>query len=438
MAARANPHWVGLLVALSAGGLCAAQDLAPPAPIGRVIFADPGDPPAYRPLSADERQRFDLGHAVFNTQFVPPGTPNAGRRSGLGPLYNAAACDACHTEGAHGRGPLGDGPAPAALVIELQRASDGIRSSDGDPRYGQVLNTQAVAGIPAEAAVVIHFTKREGYYADGTRWSLRVPRYELTGLNYGALDPQTILAPRIARPLFGLGLLEAVPQSALPPQIGRHASGRFNWQGGAHSIAEQTTRALAREMGLTNTALRVDDCTIAQTACSAINAQTPAPEVQEPLLQALLEFEHWLAVPAPLPSGDASPPPGSARLFMTLGCSACHRPTLPVVLDTPVDGSAAHVIALYSDLQLHNLGMSLDDRTFAGLPMGSRWRTAPLWGLGYRMRHPIAQTFLHDGRARSVEEAILWHDGEAHASHDGYMKLSGAQREQLLQFLGSL
>jgi CxxC motif-containing protein (DUF1111 family) len=108
------------------------------------------------------------------------------------------------------------------------------------------------------------------------------------------------------------------------------------------------------------------------------------------------------------------------------------------VLDTPVDGSTEHVIAAFSDLQLHNLGTALDDRTLAGQPMRSRWRTAPLWGLGYRTRHPIAQTFLHDGRARSVEEAILWHGGEAQASHDDYVKLTRAQREQLLQFLGSL
>jgi len=437
MAARANPKWVGLLVALSAGGVCAAQNLAPPAPIGRSVFVNPGDPPAYRPLTADERQRFDLGHAVFNTQFVPPGTPNAGRRSGLGPLYNAAACDECHTEGAHGRGPLGAGPAPAALVIELQRASSGLRTSDGDPRYGHVLNTQGIAGVPAEGAVVIHYTERAGHFADGTRWSLRVPQYELSGLNYGALDPQTIVAPRIARPLFGLGLLEAVPQSATP-QIGRHPYGRFNWQGNAQSIAEQATRALAREMGLTTTMLSVDDCTIAQTACLAVNAQTPAPEVQEPLLQALLAFLYWVAVPTPLPSGDDAPPHGSAQLFATLGCSACHSPSVPVVLNTPVDGSTEHVIEVYSDLQLHDLGTLLNDRTLAGLAVRSRWRTAPLWGLGYRMRHPIAQTFLHDGRARSIEEAILWHGGEAQASHDDYMKLTSAQREQLLQFLGSL
>jgi CxxC motif-containing protein (DUF1111 family) len=437
MAGRAELCWLGLL-ALSAGALCAADDTDAPLPFGRAIFADAGDPPAYRPLNPEEQQRFELGHAVFNTPFVPPDTPHAGRRSGLGPLYNASSCDECHTEGAHGRGPLGDGPAPAALVIELQRVTGGERSGEGDPRYGHVLNTQAVAGVSAEGAVVIHYGERTGHYADGTRWVLRVPRYELVGLHYGALDAQTILAPRIARPLFGLGLLEAVLPSAVPPPPRRQPSGRFNWQGDAHSIAEQTTRALSREMGLTTTALHADDCTSAQQACRASDAQQPEPEMQEPLLQALLAFEHWVAVPSPLPSGDVPAPPGSAGLFSATGCSGCHHPVLPVVPDTPTAGGSTRLIAAYTDLQRHDLGTSLDDHTVDGAPIATRWRTTPLWGLGYRMRHPIAQTFLHDGRARSVEEAILWHGGEARASQEEYRKLSRAQRAQLLQFLGSL
>src|SRR6202044_41148 len=167
------------LVALVAA-LTSAAGLVPSAavPIGSAPFINPGDPPAWRPLNPVEQQLFDLGHAVFNTPFVAAGTPGAGRRSGLGPLFNAAACDECHNQGAHGRGPLGEGPAPAALVVELQTMVGAQRSEAGDPSYGHVFNTHAVAGAAAEGEVLIHYSSRDGRYADGARGNLREPHYE--------------------------------------------------------------------------------------------------------------------------------------------------------------------------------------------------------------------------------------------------------------------
>jgi CxxC motif-containing protein (DUF1111 family) len=432
---RAATALVALVVALtSAAG--AAPNAA--APIGSAPFISPGDPPAWRPLSAAEQQLFDLGHAVFNTPFVPEGTPGAGRRSGLGPLFNAAACDECHNEGAHGRGPLGEGPAPAALVMELQTMVGAERSEAGDPSYGHVFNTHAVAGVAAEGDVLIHYSSRDGHYADGTRWNLREPRYELSGLHYGPLEPTTVLEPRIAPTLFGLGLLEAVSGPQMHSPLGGAEAGHFNWQGTAHSIVEQTTRAFSREMGLTTSVLPRDDCTLTQVVCGQLSAAAAVPEVQEELLQALLDFEHWVAAPTPLPTGAVVPPRGSAALFAALGCLACHQSRLHVTLDAPLQGRREQVIAPYTDLRLHDLGRALDDMTVAGQPVPSRWRTAPLWGLGYRMRHPLAQTFLHDGRARSVDEAILWHEGEALRAREAYIKLNAAEREKLLQFLSSL
>jgi len=189
---------------------------------------------------------------------------------------------------------------------------------------------------------------------------------------------------------------------------------------------------------LTTSVLPRDDCTLSQVACGQLSAAASVPEVQEELLQALLAFEHWVAVPTPLPTGAVVPPPGSAELFAALGCLACHQSQLQVTLDVPLEGRREQVIAPYTDLRLHDLGRGLDDKTVAGRPVPSRWRTAPLWGLGYRLRHPIALTFLHDGRARSVDEAILWHEGEALRAREAYIKLNAVQREKLLQFLSSL
>ena len=432
--ARAAAALVGVVAALTS----AAGATLYAAPIGRAPFISPGDPPAWRPLSAAEQQLFDLGHAVFNTPFVPEGTPGAGRRSGLGPLFNAAACDQCHNEGAHGRGPLGEGPAPAALVMELQTMVGADRSEAGDPSYGHVFNTHAAAGVAAEGDVLIHYGSRDGHYADGTSWNLREPRYELSGLHYGLLEPTTVLEPRIAPTLFGLGLLEAVSGPERHSELGTAESGRFNWQGTAHSILEQTTRAFSREMGLTTSVLPRDDCTLTQVVCGQLSAAARVPEVQEELLQALLAFEHWVAVPTPLPTGAVAAPRGSAELFAALGCPACHQSRLQVRLEVPLRGRREQVIGPYTDLKLHDLGRALDDMTIAGRPVPSRWRTAPLWGLGYRMRHPLAQTFLHDGRARSVDEAILWHEGEALGPREAYIKLNAVERDKLLQFLSSL
>ncbi|HEY0181054.1 MAG TPA: di-heme oxidoredictase family protein, partial [Dokdonella sp.] len=162
----------------------------------RADFADTRNPPPYRALGAAERARFDLGHALLNTQWVAAGTPNAARRDGLGPVFNAASCDACHNEGARGQGLAHDGALPASIVVQLARTTpDG--GDAPDPAYGHVLNPEALDGFAAEADVEVRYAVREGRYADGTPWQLREPHYEIRGLRYGALAADTAIKPRI-------------------------------------------------------------------------------------------------------------------------------------------------------------------------------------------------------------------------------------------------
>jgi len=380
-------------------------------------FTDHRNPPAYRALADAAQARYELGMAVFNTQFVAAGTPNAGRRDGLGPLFNAASCDACHNNGAHGRGPTEDGPAPASVVIELAVPSTDPIDPPGDPVYGRVLNTSALGDVPPEGAVMIHYDEQAGHYPDGNAWHRRAPRYDLTGLQYGPMAATTVVKPRLAPALFGVGLLEA-------------AGGRFGWQGNAVSVRDQTTRAFAREMGLTTRDIAQDDCTPAETKC----LQQPnggAPEVSDELLDAVLTFEQYLAVPS-APAPQRRQDPGEA-LFTSVGCAACHQKSRRVELD-----GTATAIEPYTDLALHELGPGLADRDVAGHLVASRWRTAPLWGLGYRISSERFATFLHDGRARSVEEAILWHDGEAAPVRKRFERLSSAQRRALLHWVETL
>ena len=398
-------------------------------------FTDRRNPPSYRKLSEAESARYDLGMAVFNTHFVVAGTPNAGRLDGVGPLFNSSSCDSCHNNGARGRGPTGDGPAPDSLVIQLTAATANSRTDpEGDPVYGRVFNPIALNGVPPEGEVLIHYETRHGHYPDGTAWSLRVPHYELTQLRYGPIAPGTIVKPRLAPALFGAGLLDAIQ-----PEGGEQAAaintGRFGWQATALSVRDQTARAFAREMGLTSADQPNDDCTAAEAAC----LQQPnggSPEVSDDLFNAVLSFQRSLAVPAsPTPHEDVDL---GGQTFTNLGCVACHRPQWPVTLPDGDGKPNSATISPYTDLSLHNLGPALADQTIAGKKVTSRWRTAPLWGLGYRMSLERFPTFLHDGRARSAEEAILWHDGEAAGARGKFEHLTAGQRKAFLHWLETL
>jgi CxxC motif-containing protein (DUF1111 family) len=339
---------------------------------------------------------------------------------------------------------------------------------------------------------MIRYEEIAGHYPDGSAWSLRAPHYTMTNLHYGPLSPQTIIKPRLAPALFGAGLLDAasvdsdsgaIPRGATPsgarpigdttldaaPPTAPHprsastthapegppAHGRFGWQASALSVRDQTARAFAREMGLTSADMRTDDCTKAEKACqqhpsggssggpsggspggSPDGPAAGSPEVSDDIFNAVVSFQRWLAVPAsPTPHAI---PDEDASTFAKLGCIACHQPQLRVALADETGKDVAAVIAPYTDLRPHDLGSRLADETVAGKKITSMWRTAPLWGLGYRMSLERFPTFLHDGRARSAEEAILWHDGEAAGARTRFEQLSAPERKTFLHWLETL
>ncbi len=446
---------IARLAALALGLAPGIAAWAEPLPFGVEPFLHHRDPPFFRALDEAERARAELGHEVLNTHWVPAGTPNAQRRDGVGPLFNVDSCDECHNEAAHGRGPTGDGLAPFGLEIHLEEPRVPRTETRCDPVYGCVLNPVALRGVRPEGQVVIHYREIAGRYPDGRRWSLRVPSYHLVDLGYGPLAEQTIIEPRLAPAIFGDGLLESVPVSAIvdgasgsgasqrslgvPAWQWRHGArvlGRFGWQGSAVSIRDQTTRAFAREMGLTSSVITADDCTVAETACRE-QPNGGSPEVSDTLLDAVVDFQSWLAVPAS-PQAPAERGGAGRALFAELGCAACHRPELPVELRGGNGQLIRRTIEPYTDLRLHDLGMALADRNVAGVKLRTRWRTAPLWGLGYRLKRESSPTFLHDGRARSVAEAILWHGGEAIGARRRFERLQASQRQALLLWLGTL
>ena len=444
-------RWLSVATLVALGFRAESSD----APIGGRVFVDPRNPPSYQSLDETESAQVKVGHSVFDTELVGAETTGVPGPIGLGPLFNAASCNACHNEGAHGRGPTGDGPVPVALVIQLQSPSSGADAeSSGDPVYGHVFNTSAVKPVQAEGAVTVRYTESVGYYYPfGGRWTLRVPHYRLERLSYGPLAPGTVIKPRLAPALFGDGLLEAVPEAAISEgaaesgggngagasawhsRQGKRSMGRFGWQAGAVSVRDQTTIAFAREMGLTSTDRPEDDCTPAETNCPG-RSDGAAPEVSEELLSAVVAFVRALAVPesASHPAGEAT----GSKLFASTDCGTCHRSRITVQRPRADGTVISSVIAPYTDLKLHDLGSELADETVSGERVKSLWRTAPLWGLGYRVKQENFPTFLHDGRATSIEEAILWHSGEAAYSKYKFMKLGPRAREALLRWLETL
>jgi CxxC motif-containing protein (DUF1111 family) len=393
---------------------------------GRAAMSDPASPPPWTEVHATTKRHFDLGHMLFNARWQPAG--HASQLVGLGPLFVENSCATCHEGGARGRPPTAAGALSSSFVLQL-----------GGPAtaYGHVLNTRAIEGHQPEGRITVTLHQREGRHADGQRWTLREPRYAVVDSPLPALPAGVVLKPRIGPAVFGVGLIDAVPRSALeairdaqPAAVRGEVGGRFGWQGDAMSLVDQTALAFAREMGLTSGMLSRDDCTQAQADCLEA-PQAVTPELPEEFFHAVNTFQFLLAAPARGKIDPATDVAGAA-LFERAGCAACHVPQLSV----PRDQGGIRIDP-YTDLLLHDLGEGLADRTVAGTVVPSRWRTPPLWGLAHALQAgPVA--LLHDGRASSIEEAILWHEGQGAEARRNFMAMDAASRQQLLAWVESL
>jgi CxxC motif-containing protein (DUF1111 family) len=432
--------WLALL------GVAAAAAPAERPSIGIQVQEDAHPPQPWRTLTLEEQAAFDLGYKVFNTEWVPANTP-AGRIDGLGPLFNAQGCDACHNSRRRGRGPVGDGDRPAGLVIQLGRRRQDGTLRRGTAEYGFVLNTAAIAGFVPEARIEVRYRLQPAILPDGTRIELREPHYHVADLSGPALAANTVLMPRLPPSVHGVGLLERVPPAELERignaeaaagihgrivwlvQANARVPGRFGWQATGPTVASQTAVAFAREMGLTTPLINIPDCGKADKAClEAPNGGSP--EVEPALFDAVVAFESLQAVAAKsLPDGAAT----GARLFVSAGCAVCHRTSFTVDV-----AGVSMQIHPYTDLLAHRMGAGLADRDLAGRPVREQWRTAPLWGLNaaYASGQPVY--LLHDGRARSVEEAVLWHEQEGHAARERFTRLGATEREALVSWVRSL
>lgn len=460
MATRALAAALVAAAISSAGPAAAAgpDDLLEPASGGALTVYAVGrhrllDPPAG--LTAAQLGARRRGEAFFNTPFVP--APSAAvLRDGLGPLFNSASCESCHNNLGRGRPPPDDGQQSTSLVVQFSwHGPDGRWQAH--PVYGPNFNPLAIPGVPAEGRLLTQQEPVSGRYADGTPWTLRRPVYSFEDLAYGPLGAGTAFSPRMAQPLIGMGLLEAVPEASIlaradpddgngdgisgrPNWIagadGTKRLGRFGWKANKADIRAQTVSAFSAEQGITTPDLPGKTCTASQEACLGM-PDGGAPEIGEADLQALVLFMQAATVPARA-GLDTPEVRRGASLFIGAGCTGCHVPVLATADDASLAILEGQRIHPFTDLLLHDMGPGLADGRPDQEASGSEWRTPPLWGIGRVAEIGSEISYLHDGRARTLTEAVLWHGGEAGRSREVFLGLSAADRAALIAFLNSL
>ncbi|KAB2943469.1 MAG: c-type cytochrome [Hyphomicrobium sp.] len=427
-------------------------------------------------IGLEGEAKFKVGNAIFRKLWVsaPSSTTSS---DGLGPLYNSRSCQSCHLKDGRGRPPAANFPADTAesmfLRLSIPPQNDEHRrllaerhvNTINEPTYGEQLQNIAIQGLDNEGHMHIDYKEEPLALGDGTVVSLRRPTYSIEGLKYGPLHPDTMLSPRVAPPMIGVGLLEAIPEADIRTRAdagdkdkdgisgrtnevwsaehNKVALGRFGWKAGKPSVREQAAGAFAGDMGLSTPLVPnpSGDCTAAQPAClNAPNGNTERDgglEVGAKLFDHVVFYSQNLAVPPRRNFNDPAVNRGKT-LFYALRCQSCHTPSFTTGKVEGQPHLSKQKIWPYTDLLLHDMGEGLADNRPEGMADGREWRTAPLWGLGLTRLVSGHTQFLHDGRARSIEEAILWHAGEAKSARDGYAALSKADREALIKFVESL
>ncbi len=407
--------------------------------------------------SSEHESMFYSGNAFFNDAWVEaPASTSA--RDGLGPLFNARSCSTCHFADGRGAPPEAPGEAFSSMLL---RVGDGSRDEHGGPGgdavYGGQIQPFGVDGVPAEGVPRVDYELVRGAYADGEEYELLRPSYSVEAPAYGALPETLRISPRVAPQMIGLGLLEAIPEERLREladpddadgdgisgklnrvwqrSLEDFAPGRFGWKAEQPTVRQQVAGAFVGDLGVTSSLFPDQGCSEAQSECQ--NASSGGePEIEDALLLRVEVYSRLLAVPVRERWTDAGTLEGK-RLFEAAGCASCHTPRHETGA-SDLEELEAQVIYPYTDLLLHDLGPELGDERPAYEAEGNEWRTPPLWGVGRIPAVNGHSRLLHDGRARGVAEAILWHGGEAEAARELFRALSARERERLVAFVESL
>ncbi len=424
-------------------------------------------------ITFSEEETFKLGNALFRKFWVS--SPSSTQASdGLGPLFNARACQSCHLKDGRGHPPEGAADStsmflrlarPARTEDERQTIADLKAVNFEDPTYGGQVQDLAVPGLAAEGRMVITYTEEPVTLAGGETVSLRRPRYSVADLAYGPLARDTTLSPRIANPMIGMGLIQAIADAdilaradpedrdgdgisgraarARDHRTGELKLGRFGWKAQNASVRDQSSGAFKGDIGIStpDAPHSFGDCTEAEAKCLAmptgVQKRLGETEAPDPVLDLVTFYSENLAPPARRGIDDPITLKGKS-IFYASGCVACHAPKFVTSRKAENKAHRFQLIWPYSDFLLHDMGEGLADGQQVGDASGREWRTQPLWGIGLTERVNGHTFFLHDGRARNLTEAILWHGGEAQAARDTFAGLAADDRKALVAFLESL
>jgi CxxC motif-containing protein (DUF1111 family) len=450
---------------------CASTELPPPEPepeddsaklsggegttftLGGKAFSIPAEN-----LKGERRDPFFTGNSIFNRNWTtaPASTSSL---DGLGPTFNARSCSSCHFKDGRGSPPETAEEAMSSMLVRL--SVPGIDEHGGprpEPTYGGQLNPLGILGVPGEGDPRVVTESVAGEYDDGTPFELQAPTYRLDALAFGAMATDVMLSPRTAPQMIGLGLLAAITEADLlsaedaddsdDDGISGRANrvwdvasqsvqlGRFGWKANQPSLEQQNAGAFLGDIGITSDLFPEQNCTPTQTACESAKSGG-APEIDREHLADIDYYSKLLAVPARRDVNEPRVRLGE-KLFGELGCAKCHTTRFVTGDLEGFPELSQQTIHPYTDLLLHDMGAALADGRPDFEADGNEWRTPPLWGIGLFLDVNGHTRYLHDGRARNLEEAILWHGGEAEPSSAAFKALDKGEREAVLSFLGSL
>ncbi|CAI8283539.1 MAG: hypothetical protein OSA79_03135 [Candidatus Thioglobus sp.] len=407
-------------------------------------------------LNNMELDQFILGKSFFKVPWVAsPSVTTA--RDGLGPLFNANTCINCHKQNGRGKVFHSNESVSRSNIIKLSILSNKSPKHKKqkrlfgfvkEPSYGSQININGISNVDFEAKPNINYTKIKFTYPDGKEVILSKPILKMTQLNYGNLHEKSILSARIAQPLIGLGLVEQISDEQIlqnedildansdgisgkanriwSKENNKIEIGRYTWKASISTVKNQVANAALNDMGLTNPIYKIDNCTQIQKTCIDAPKGKGDFDLPEKRLEAITFYLTHLKIPKRKKIDN-----DDEKLFNDVGCSGCHKANY----DLPNNQR----IYPYSDFLLHDMGESLSDNRKEFDADGKEWRTAPLWYLSNTSSIlGEDKNYLHDGRAKTIEEAILWHGGEANISKKLFTNLSQANRLKVINFVNQI
>ena len=403
-------------------------------------------------LSGSQLEKHFRGDVDFESEFVAAPAEIYG---GLGPVFNSNSCVSCHVRDGRGRPPMsGEKPTQMLMRISVPGNDPLTGGPVGVPGYGTQLFDKAIFGKRPQADFRINWVETPGTYGDGTPYTLRKPQYSIKD-SYRSMPGDMLYSPRVAPPVFGDGLLEAISESDIVANAdpndangdgisGRvnyvwdvkregKSVGRFGWKANTPTLIQQTAAAYRNDMGITSPYFPVES----SFGSEQHEEGEDDPEISAETLEAVTFYVQTLAVPARRNVNDPEVRRGETH-FNNLGCASCHVPSYKTGVLAGVPEVSNQKIYPYTDLLLHDLGDGLADYRPDFDAEGLEWRTPPLWGIGLTSIVNGHTYFLHDGRARSIAEAILWHGGEAEAAREGFRTMAKEDRDALIRFVESL